>query len=163
MSSLPAHHTGSPGAPVQSCQVQQGTEVQMFGSEVSAHRGDTIFHLHRFLEINEFRIKCPETPACWFTVRQDELISAAGGARVWDVLWVWGRTLRDPPGSGRDSRTEELSGMGQVRFAWGLKQRLCILTLGAHERVHCANVLPGGVFVDAGEGPIQLIMGDCSY
>lgn len=55
-------------------------------------------------------MKCPETPACWFTVQQDELISAAGGARVWEVLWVWGQTLLGPPGSGQDSQTQKLSG-----------------------------------------------------
>lgn len=78
------------------------------------------------------------------------------------MLWVWGWTWWDLPGSGQDSRTEELSWMGQVHFAWGLMLRLCSSASSAQEHVYTMNVLPGGIFVNVGEGPIQLIVGDYS-
>jgi len=53
--------------------------------------------------------------------------------------------------------------MGQAPFAWGLMLRLCSLSSGTQERAYSKNVLPGGISVDVGEGPIQLIMGDESY
>lgn len=69
----------------------------------------------------------------------------------------------NPPGSGPDSQTQELSWMGQNNFVWGLVLRLCSSVLGTQEDVYSTNVLPGGIFVDVGEGPMQLIMGDYSY
>ena len=73
--------------------------------------------------------------------------------------WTWW----DPPGSSQESQTKDLSWMGQARFAWGLVLMLCSLASGAQEHIYSTNVLPGGISVDVGEGPIQLIRGDYSY